>query len=307
MCVLFLGAGIHSEPPDELRHIYPSKKKDFPLRGKELSEALADECIQRLDKERKPAPDDPSLTEERQLKRKIREKQCEKEHEYLMQRRGELQRTSWYYERLHRNRAALVEKITDGVETDKKPSALVRALAEIDFPVVITTNYDRLFETALRRFDKQPEIRIYNPNDGAAARDFRGNPDCRKPWLLKIHGCVSVPSSIVVTDEDYIRFVMRMGDHPDFGVVPQQIQVKLKNWVTLFVGYSLLDYNLRLLFRTLDRRTDPAELSSKFSVDPSPDLLIKATYRTLVSFIEQDSWIFVPDLYQRIFGRPMPA
>ena len=244
----------------------------------------------------------------------IREEQREKKRSYLRQHREILQRTSWYYE-VHRERAALVKKITAAVETGKEPSPVLLALAEMDFPIVITTNYDRLFEKALRQFQIEPVIRIYDPKGQQRTRDFVGMPKPKQPWLFKRHGCISDPISIVVTDEDYIHFVMRMGDSEDFHPVPLKVRVQFKEWPTLFVGYSLLDYNLRLLFRTLRRRVDPAERPATFSLDPLPDLLVLATYGTraeagssgpLVSFIEQDSWRFVPGLYQRLFDRSMP-
>jgi hypothetical protein len=122
-----------------------------------------------------------------------------------------------------------------------------------------------------------------------------------------MHGCISEPDSIVITDEDYINFVMRMGDSEAFHPVPQKLRVQFKMWPTLFVGYSLLDYNLRLLFRTLRRWIVDAEQPPTFSLDPHPDLLVMETYKAgLVFFIEQDSWKFVPQLYQNLFGQDMP-
>src|SRR5882762_10616287 len=116
-----------------------------------------------------------------------------------------------------------------------------------------------------------------------------------------MHGCVSDPNSIVVTDEDYILFVMRMGDSPPYHAVPERLQVKFKRWPTLFVGYSLLDYNLRLLFKTLRWKMDKAKFPTTYSVDPYPDPLIFDVWynqNKYVTFIAQDVWNFVPELYR---------
>ena len=295
-CVLFLGAGVHYPPPEDLSYVYPLEQR--PPLGAAFSRQLADDCIATLDAERNG-------------------NEREKKLSYLRQHRDNLSRTSWYYD-LHRGRGKLVEKITAAVETGKQPSPVVRALAEMDFPIIISTNYDRLFEKALRRLGKEPVIRIYDPVGLQWTKDFPASPNPpnpQTPWLFKMHGCVSELNSIVVTDEDYIRFVMRMGDSPDYHPMPERLRVKFKEWPTLFVGYSLLDYNLRLLFRTLRRRVDPPERPSTFSLDPAPDLLVMATYGSrveegvagpLVSFITQDSWRFVPEFYQLVLGRPMP-
>ena len=312
-CVLFLGAGIHYPPPEESEYKYQEDQR--PPLGSCFSRQLADECAAEVEEESKSdGLDLTGLNEQEKARRTIREEKREKKRRFLRENRDNLQRTSWYYD-VHRSRKRLVTQITDAVDTGKEPSPVVRALAEMDFPIVITTNYDRLFEKALRSFDKEPVIRIYDPTDHQRTRDFRGLPKPNEPWLFKMHGCVSNPASIVITDEDYIRFVMRMGDSEDFHPVPLKIRVQFKEWPTLFVGYSLLDYNLRLLFRILRRRVDPSERPATFSLDPYPDLLVLATYGTraeegsagpLVSFIEQDSWRFVPRLYEDCFGRPMP-
>ena len=316
-CVLFLGAGIHYPPPQNSAYAYPEDQR--PPLGSAFSRQLADECMAAVDGEtNSDVPDFTGLTEEEkarcQLERTIREEQREKKRRFLHLNRDILQRTSWYYE-VHRGRDKLVNKVIAAVETGKEPSPVVCALAEMDFPIIITTNYDRLFEKALRKFGKEAFTRIYDAKGQQRTRDFTGMPKPKEPWLFKMHGCISDPTSFVITDEDYIHFVMRMGDSEDFHPVPLKIRVQFKEWPTLFVGYSLLDYNLRLLFRTLRRRADPAERPATFSLDPFPDLLVFATYGAsagegavgpLVSFIEQDSWRFVPELYQRHLGRPMP-
>jgi len=306
-CVLFLGAGVHYPPPDGSGYSYPSESR--PPLGTSFSCQLADECLADLDADSKSDGIDSAVADKQraEVEWKQREETRQAEREYLTKTREVLQRTSWYYHQIAYDRNRLVTKIIDAVGTNKQPSPLVRALAEINFPVVITTNYDKLFERALQGFQKEPAIRIYDPGGVKTTKDFPGQPKPTQPWLFKMHGCMSEPGSIVVTDEDYIHFVMRMGDSEDFHPVPQKLRTQFKEWPTLFVGYSLLDYNLRLLFRTLRRRIDVAELPGAFSLDPRPDLLVRETYSNAnVSFIEQDSWRFVPELYQRLFGREMP-
>src|SRR5206468_6514822 len=125
-------------------------------------------------------------------------------HRYLLTYRDNLQRTSWFYD-LQFQRAALISKVTEAVELKKKPSAIVRALAEMDFPIVITTNYDRLFEQALGMLGKKVSPIIYDPERREQTVDLRSVPKKGQDerWLFKIHGCTSAPESIVITDEDY--------------------------------------------------------------------------------------------------------
>jgi len=310
-CILFLGAGVHYPPPPGLVG-YEYAEPDRPPLGTQFSHALSKDALRKLLAGSKADPLDRAEKE----KRKARAKELKAKRRYLLTFRENLQRTSWFYD-LQFQRAALINKVTESVELKKKPSAVVRALAELDFPIVITTNYDRLFEQALGMLGKKVSPLIYNPERRQQTVELRGVPKLSQDerWLFKIHGCTSSPSSIVVTDEDYIRFVIRMNDSEDFHPVPQRIRSQLADWPALFIGYSLLDYNLRLLFRTLRWKISPAMRPATFSLDLYPDMLIEATYgapenqlanEPLGKFIVQDIWKFVPELYKQVLGKKMP-
>jgi hypothetical protein len=201
-----------------------------------------------------------------------------------------------------------VDKVKDAVDRDKKPSAAVRALAKLDFPMVITTNYDRILERALGMAGKEPQVLVYNPERYAVTQDFKSF-DVNRPAVFKMHGDVGEPSSIVISDEDYITFLMRMADSGPTYPVPGEVMYHLKKWPTLFVGYSLMDYNLRLLFKSLRWKVDLAEVPDTYSVDLYPDPLIVDVYaneRRQVQFIAQNVWEFVPALYRRVRNEEMP-
>ncbi|GIV59668.1 MAG: hypothetical protein KatS3mg043_0757 [Rhodothermaceae bacterium] len=78
-------------------------------------------------------------------------------------------------------------------------------------PIIITTNYDRLFDRALKRAltldgrEKDPIVKVYNP-DGAPEY-VTLDPSERNPVLLKLHGDIENRDSIVVTEEDYLCFI----------------------------------------------------------------------------------------------------
>jgi len=316
--VLFLGAGTHYPPSPPESALYEYKEEDRPPLGTALSKALVKECLNDLDEEsRRAVPDDAGLAEaekqRRIFKRAEEEEQRGKKRAYLEKHIENLQRTSWYYE-VYKSRSSLIDKVTAAVDKEKQPSPVVRALAEIDFPIVVTTNYDRLFENALGRVAKTVSPIIYSP-ETQEVEELMGLPEKNERWLFKIHGCASKPDSIVITDEDYIRFVLRMNDGDRHHPIPMKIRTQLKEWPTLFIGYSLLDYNLRLLFQALRWRLKPVFWQPTYSLDYSPDLLIAATYgvpvaqgarQPFVRFIVEDIWKFVPQFYQEFFGRKMP-
>jgi hypothetical protein len=270
-CVLFLGAGLHAPAPAGSPFRYPEAQR--PPIGPALSHELADRCG--FD-EQLPGQD-----------------------------RGNLQRVALAYE-IAFSRARLVSAVDDAVQVGKKPSPMLRAIARMDFPVVITTNYDQLFEKALRDAGKEPRVVIYSPRLEATPNYRKPTPE--SPILYKIHGCISKPETIVITDEDYIGFILRMSRNDDFDPLPRRLKVQLTDWTTLFVGYSLMDFNLRLLFKTLRWKVDDAEVPDMYSVDRSPDPLILDVWqsrRRYVKFIAEDVWDFVPRLYRLVQGEEL--
>jgi hypothetical protein len=272
-CILFLGAGVHAPPPPGSLFSYPELVR--PPFGRALSEQLAEACdfVVRFPGE------DP----------------------------GNLQRVALAYE-IDRSRSQLVDAITAAVDTGREPSPMLRALARLDFPIVITTNYDQLFERALRELGKTPRVAVYKPEQEATT-DFR-NATTQSPVIYKLHGDIGHRESLVVTDEDYIQFVLRMSDKEPYDPIPLSLKFFLTGSTTLFVGYSLLDYNLRLLFKALRWKIDAANAPDMYSVDFKPDALIMDVWqsqRRYVKFIAQDVWSFVPSLYELVHGEELAS
>lgn len=282
-CILFLGSAIHVPSPAGSKYHYPREK--CPPVGDKLSEILKDQCGYEGDDWRN------------------------------------LQRVSQYFETKRKSRFLLVNAITNAVQVNKEASPVLHALADLDFPIVITTNYDNLYEKALdaesakrQAADKaaiQYDLSVYSPNykPRVKTQDCADTPDSRRPFILKVHGDISKPESIVITEEDYIQFVLRMSDKQPHHPVGKNVLAYLNKWPTLFIGYRLTDYNLRLLFKTLRWKMDAAYIPPTYSVDIDPDVLIRDVYESqkrYVTFIVEDLWDFVPRLYQAVKGKEMP-
>ena len=275
-CVLFLGAGVHAPSPPDLPWKYPSTLA--PPFGGDLSQRLADDCGYLVD--------------------------------YPKCSPRELPRVAMHYElKPGKGRQALFNKVRAEVEIGKQPSPILRALGELNFPLVVTTNYDSFFERSLPPA-KQAAIRIYEPkpNTNSPTADF-GDLTEMSPGVCKIHGDLTRPDSLVITDEDYIDFVLRMRDEDSIHPFPFTARYLMRKYPTLFIGYSLLDYNLRLFIKTLRMQLDPANFPRSYSVDPWPDQMVRAVWdykRSWVWFVEEGVWSFVPALYKAVTGHDMP-
>ena len=98
-------------------------------------------------------------------------------------------------------------------------------LATLPVREVVTTNYDRLFETAWEALGRKPSVLPYRIKAGADR------------WVLKMHGCVSHPEDIVLTREDHLGYTQRNG------ALAGIVQTLLITRHMLFVGFSLNDDN----------------------------------------------------------------
>ena len=96
-------------------------------------------------------------------------------------------------------------------------------LASLHTREAVTTNYDNLYESAVRTANRTCAVLPYGP---VLDHDR---------WLLKLHGTIERPDDLVLTRDDYLGLPARAGAL--FGV----LQAMLMTRHMLFVGYSLTD------------------------------------------------------------------
>ena len=272
-CILFLGAGIHTPPSVSDKFTYPLEQR--PLLGKSLALELAKECGFQ-----KKFPEDEATN---------------------------LQRVALCYEISEGfGRKKLIDTLKIHLMKDKKPSPALKMLADLPFKIIVTTNYDRLLEHALIKGEKDPKVIVYNHNPSIPTEDMDEDPTTERPLIFKTHGDLDFHDSIVITDEDYINFIQRMTDKEPFNPIPQTVRYRMQRWPTLFIGYSMNDYNLRLLFQILRWRIDKAKIPPSYSIDRNPDPLILQVWQyheRFITFVIEDIWNFVPWLFKKVTGR----
>jgi hypothetical protein len=76
------------------------------------------------------------------------------------------------------------------------------------------------------------------------------HPSGNEPLVFHLHGYLEIPESIVLTENDYLDFMIKLSDveHP---ILPSDVNDALALKALLFVGYSLADWNFRVLFRSI--------------------------------------------------------
>jgi ribosomal protein S17E len=131
-------------------------------------------------------------------------------------------------------------------------------LAKLDLPIYITTNYDHLMFEALKNDGKNPIIESCRWNESGWVR---GKPsvfdraeipkfDSKNPLVYHIHGEVDNPQLMVLTEDDYLNFLLRLYLDID-KLFPSQIREALSTSSIIFIGYSFSDWNLRIILRKI--------------------------------------------------------
>lgn len=113
------------------------------------------------------------------------------------------------------------------------PSSLHTLVRDLDAKVVITTNYDTLYD------------RLCPPDDGYNVRKYTDEhllDDIRSPvrLILKAHGCITDPQRIVVTRSDY--YTARSRNSRFYNVLDALFLTS----TILFIGCSLADPDIQL-------------------------------------------------------------
>ncbi len=139
------------------------------------------------------------------------------------------------------------------------------------YPLIVTTNYDDLIERTFRNAGQPFDLVTY-----VAEGEHRGKflhfpppPDCderliEKPneyrglslnertVILKIHGTVDRANverdSFVITEDNYIEYLTRTDIS---NLLPVTLAAKMRKSHFLFLGYSLCDWNLRVILHRI--------------------------------------------------------
>jgi hypothetical protein len=128
-------------------------------------------------------------------------------------------------------------------------------LASLPLPVFLTTNYDDFMTQALREKLKDPKPEVCRWNQSPAIRGERVVltaglvPTPASPVVFHLHGRLAVPESLVLTEDDYVDFLVAISRDPK--LLPHQIKKALAGASLLFIGYRLADWNFRVLHRGL--------------------------------------------------------
>lgn len=143
------------------------------------------------------------------------------------------------------------------------PSDLHKAIVSLDQRILVTTNFDMMIEDAWRSSfrSKSYHPHILKKVDDRAFRLFRDDDD----YIIKIHGCISEPDSIVFDTTSYQQRVYSNSFYEEL------LNSLLLTHTFLFIGFSMSDPAISLIIETFAHRFPNSRPHYIFSADNVSD------------------------------------
>jgi hypothetical protein len=167
------------------------------------------------------------------------------------------------------------DKFSDKLPDFNNPNEPHRVVADLELPVYITTNYDDFMMKALERvFPKRTPRRevcqwyMAHRQKKKLMRRSVLKPTPDEPLVFHLHGTLEEVESMVLTEDDYLDFLMYISEDKD--LIPARIEEAFASSSMLFMGYSLEDMNFKVLFRKLASYIQRNEGARHVSVQLAP-------------------------------------
>ncbi len=147
--------------------------------------------------------------------------------------------------------------------------ALRRSLGLTGASVIVTTNYDDSLELAFAAVKEPYDVVTYiadgddaglfvhrpsggEPNVIRVPNEYTGFALAERSVIVKLHGAIdrsdADEDSYVITEDDYIAYLTRTDLS---GMLPTTLSAQLSSRHFLFLGYSLRDWNLRVILHRI--------------------------------------------------------
>jgi hypothetical protein len=168
----------------------------------------------------------------------------------------------------------------------------LRILAELPLPIYLTTNYATFMENALRAANKEPRTEIcywYEDLEDDVCSVFEQDPDYQpsveEPLVFHLHGLDACPSSLVLTEDDYLDFLVKVS--LDAEAVPKRVAQALADSSLLLLGYQLYDWDFRVIFRGLIATKRASRRLLSMSIQLTPDQAGIRDFEEAQNYLEQ--------------------
>ena len=143
------------------------------------------------------------------------------------------------------------EKLDDGFSKEKALEE-IQKLRKIQPHAIITTNYDQFLENIFNNEDREDE-----KYDVVVGEKILQSPHKSVGEILKIHGSVTDPESLILTSEDYDEFISRKR------YLSSKMLTYFAEHPLLIVGYSATDSNIRSILSWVNQILPEDEVTAE--------------------------------------------
>jgi hypothetical protein len=135
-------------------------------------------------------------------------------------------------------------------------------LAGLPFKIYLTTSHHNFIEMALRAAGKEPRVEFSRWHRRLESKpsvfetpsilepDKTYQPNDKEPLVYHLYGYDDYPESLVLTEDDYLRFLIAIsqhkGQHTD--AIPTKIREVMSYSALILLGYELHSWDFRVLF-----------------------------------------------------------
>jgi hypothetical protein len=136
----------------------------------------------------------------------------------------------------------------------------LRILARFRLPIYVTTSCFDFVERALKAEgarNVRTQFCLWNMDEDQVAPEFRPDPGYvptrDEPLVYHLFGLEKCPQSLVLSEDDYLDFVLALAKDVDTEkrLIPLQLRRQLEESSLLLMGFRLADWEFRVLFRGL--------------------------------------------------------
>lgn len=125
-------------------------------------------------------------------------------------------------------------------------------LAQLPLPVYMTTSYHTQLEEALRRAGKNPVTVLCGWSPLLRGLDLGGDhhPTVSEPMVFHLHGLDSLPQSLVLTENDYMEFLVAVtrDEGRETDLIPARVRHALVDSSLILMGFNPESWDFRSLF-----------------------------------------------------------
>ena len=153
------------------------------------------------------------------------------------------------------------------------PNEPYNILAKLPLPIYITTNYDDMMERALLKNHRDVKqdlckwVKSLEDTSPLAEQGFQ--PNVANPTVFHLYGYTQTQQSMVMSEDDYSQFLINVSK--DQELIPKRIQQAITGTSLLLLGYSLEDWDFRILFHFLAGYLKNSTSKTHVAVQLSPN------------------------------------